>query len=104
MFYNQNIMNARSPALPVRLELAHSPAELGKIFHRERKALGLTQVDVAAKVGCRRQTIADLEAGKNVTTLVLFKALGAISKQVQVCSLGLDLENVRDFLGADWDE
>jgi transcriptional regulator with XRE-family HTH domain len=86
------------------LAFANSPAELGEIFRRERKALGFTQSDVASKVGCRRQTIADLEAGKNVTTLVLFKALGAISKQVQVCALGLDLENVRDFLGTDWEE
>jgi transcriptional regulator with XRE-family HTH domain len=91
-------------AIPSNLPLANSPAELGEIFRRERKALGLTQSDVASKVGCRRQTIADLEAGKNVTTLVLFKALGAISKQVQLCALGLDLENVRDFLGVEWEE
>jgi DNA-binding XRE family transcriptional regulator len=97
-------MSDVSPAIPSTLPLANSPAELGKIFRRERKALGLTQSDVASKVGCRRQTIADLEVGKNVTTLVLFKALGVIGKQLQVCALGLDLENVREFLGADWEE
>ncbi|NJM43935.1 MAG: helix-turn-helix transcriptional regulator [Brachymonas sp.] len=86
-----------------KLPLVNSPAELGEIFRLERKALDLSQADVAAKVGCRRQTIADLEAGKNVTSLVLFKALGVIGKQLQVCAVGLDLENVRDFLGEDWD-
>jgi transcriptional regulator with XRE-family HTH domain len=97
-------MGAFDFAAAITLPFANSPAELGEIYRRERKALGLTQSDVASKVGCRRQTIADLEAGKNVTTLVLFKALGVIGKQLQVCALGLDLENVRDFLGADWEE
>ncbi len=86
------------------LLLANSPAEFGNIFRRERNALGLTQSDVAGKMGCRRQTVADLEAGKNVTSLVLFKALGVIGKQLQVCTLGLNLENVREFLDSDWDE
>ncbi|MES2946775.1 MAG: helix-turn-helix transcriptional regulator [Pseudomonadota bacterium] len=94
MFNNQ----ATNPGLP----LASSLAEFGAIYRRERQALGLTQSDVAQKVGCRRQTIADMEAGRSVTTLTLFNALGAIGKQLQVCALGLDLENVRDLLGPDW--
>lgn len=64
----------------------------------------MTQTDVAKKAGCRRQTIADIEAGNSVTTLTFFNALLAIQKQVQVCALGIDLENIRSYLGPDWDE
>ena len=84
--------------------MVSSLAEFGVTYRRERQALGLTQSDVAQKAGCRRQTIADMETGKSVTTLTLFNALGAIGKQLQVCALGLDLENVRDFLGPDWEQ
>lgn len=87
------------------LQTAASPAEFGAIFRQERKALGLTQAQVADKIGCRRQTVADLEAGRNVTSLIVFNALSVIGKQIQVCAkVGIDLENVRDFLGPDWDD
>lgn len=86
------------------LQTAASLAEFGEAFRRERKALGLTQSDVAQRAGCRRQTIADIEAGKSVTTLSFFNAVLAIQKQVQLCSLGLDLENVRALLGPEWEE
>jgi len=85
------------------LQTASSLAEFGELFRRERKALGMTQSDVAKKANCRRQTIADIEAGKSVTTLTFFNAILSIQKQVQLCSLGLDLENVKDFIGQDWE-
>jgi DNA-binding XRE family transcriptional regulator len=83
---------------------ATSLAEFGAIFRRERRAVGMTQADVAKKAGCRRQTIADMEAGKSVTTFTCFSALAAIGKQVQVRALGLELEHVRDWLGPDWED
>lgn len=90
---------------PTGLQTACSAAEFGAIFRHERKAQGLTQAQVAGKIGCRRQTVADLEAGRNVTSLIVFNALSAIGKQIQVCAKGgIDLENVRDFLGPDWDD
>lgn len=90
--------------LPAGLQTCASLAEFGAVFRRERKALGMTQSDVAEKAHCRRQTIADIEAGKSVTTLTFFNAILAIQKQVQLCSLGLDLENIRAYLGPDWEE
>ncbi|MDO8274398.1 MAG: helix-turn-helix transcriptional regulator [Serpentinimonas sp.] len=92
-----------APQPQTGLQTAASLAEFGELFRRERKALGMTQSDVAKKANCRRQTIADIEAGKSVTTLTFFNAILSIQKQVQLCSLGLDLENVRAFLGPDWE-
>ncbi len=89
---------------PTGLQCASCLRELGELFRRERKALGLTQAEVAKKANCRRQTIADIEAGRSVTTLTFFNAILSIQKQIQLCSLGLDLENVRALLGPDWDE
>jgi len=59
---------------------------------------------VAQSAGCRRQTIVDLESGKSVTTQVLFRALNAIGKQLQLTSVRVDLENVRALLGPDWED
>jgi transcriptional regulator with XRE-family HTH domain len=89
---------------PAGLQAASSLAEFGEMFRRERKALGMTQSDVAKKANCRRQTIADIEAGRSVTTLTFFNAIASIRKQVQLCALGLDLENIRAFLGPDWED
>jgi transcriptional regulator with XRE-family HTH domain len=86
------------------LQSASSLAEFGVIFRRERKALGMTQSDVARKANCRRQTIADIEAGRSVTTLTFFNAILSIRKQVQLCALGLELENIRAYLGPDWED
>ncbi|MEY2661187.1 MAG: Helix-turn-helix domain [Pseudomonadota bacterium] len=90
--------------LPQSLKTASSLAEFGALFRQERKALGMTQSDVAKKAGCRRQTIADIEVGKSVTTLTFFNAILSIQKQVQLCSLGIDLDNVRALLGPDWED
>jgi transcriptional regulator with XRE-family HTH domain len=102
MFYNSYMKPFVSNS--TGLLLAGSLGELGVLFRHERKALGMTQTDVADKAGCRRQTIADLEAGQSVSTMTLFNALAAIGKQLQVCALGIDLENVRAFLGPDWED
>jgi transcriptional regulator with XRE-family HTH domain len=86
------------------LMFASSTAKLGAAFRAERKARGLTQAEVAQSAGCRRQTIVDLESGKSVTTQVLFRALNAIGKQLQLTSVRVDLENVRALLGPDWED
>lgn len=99
MFYNPNMDN---PSLNLELRAASSLAEFGDLFRRERKALGLTQSDVARRAHCRRQTIADIEAGRSVTTLTLFNAIQAIEKQMQLVTLQVDLDNVRAVLGPDW--
>ena len=96
-------METKQSMPPSGLQSATSLAELGQMFRRERKALGMTQSDVAKKAGCRRQTIADIEAGNSVTTFNLMNATLAIRKEIQFCNLGLDLENIRAFLGPEWE-
>lgn len=73
MFDISNIVN--------RLLNAH---ELGLQVRAERKARKRTQAWVAERVGCRRQTIADLEAGRNVSTFVLLSTLSALGKALAV--------------------
>ena len=48
---------------------------IGQDLRQRRKAMGLTQDQVAQAFGVRRQTIADLEAGKNVGSHLLLQAM-----------------------------
>ncbi|HEX8758152.1 MAG TPA: helix-turn-helix transcriptional regulator [Steroidobacteraceae bacterium] len=67
---------------------------LGKAFKAERVALGLSQQAVAASAGARRQTIADLEAGRNVSVRTLFAALAALGKGLSIVDTRLDLDRI----------
>lgn len=79
-----------------------SPREFGLLFRGEREALGLTHQAIADLVGCRRQTIGDLEAGKNVGLFTVFKALSVIGKRIELRSSGLELDRIADLLGEEW--
>lgn len=48
---------------------------IGQALRQRRKAMGLTQDQVAQVFGVRRQTIADLEVGKNVGSHLLLQAM-----------------------------
>ena len=67
----------------------------GRMLRAERKALGKTQSDMAAAVGTARQTIADLENGKNVGSHILFAALSAIGKVVTITEVSSNPEWIR---------
>jgi DNA-binding XRE family transcriptional regulator len=77
---------------------ASTPKEFGEIFRAEREALGMTQQDVASAVKCRRQTIGDMEDGKNVRFLTILLALSAISKCLAIKSNRLEIEDINAFL------
>ncbi len=64
----------------------------------------MAQSDVAKKANCCCQTIADSETGKSVTALTLLSAILSNQKQVQLCLLGIDLENIHTLLGSDWED
>ncbi|MBT9386322.1 helix-turn-helix domain-containing protein [Pseudooceanicola sp. CBS1P-1] len=65
---------------PMRILNAH---DLGQAIRRRRKALGLTQEDVAAQVGIARITVGAIENGKETAHIGLV---------LQVCrDLGLPL-------------
>jgi len=57
-----------------------TPEELGRIVKRERKAMGLTQADLALTSGTGTRFISDLENGKPTCqigkTLTVLKTLG----------------------------
>lgn len=57
-----------------------APEELGRIVKKERKAMGLTQADLALTSGTGMRFISDLENGKPTCqigkTLTVLKTLG----------------------------
>ena len=55
------------------MKAALNTQDLGIWVRSERKAQGRSQAWIAAQVGCRRQTIVDLEAGRNVDHLIVVK-------------------------------
>jgi HTH-type transcriptional regulator/antitoxin HipB len=86
------------------LKLAYSAKELGALIRAERKARGRTQEWVAERVGCRRQTIADLEAGRNVALSILMGALAALGKGLSIVDARVELEHLEEIFGGDADE
>ena len=81
--------------------IALNRRELGEWLRAERKARGRTQAWIAERVGCRRQTIADLEAGRNVALDVLFGALAALGKGLAVVDARVDIERLHELFGDD---
>jgi transcriptional regulator with XRE-family HTH domain len=72
--------------------------DLGKRLRAERRALGKTQQDLAAAMGCRRQTVADLEAGRNVSLYTLIAALAALGKGLSVVNARPDIDQIQSLL------
>ena len=83
------------------MQTAFSASELGSAFRANRRALRRTLQWVADHVGCRRQTIADLEAGKNVGLYTLFAALAALDKGLSIVDTRADLEQIGAWLDKD---
>lgn len=77
---------------------ARTAKEFGGMFRAEREAIGKTQQQVASLVGCRRQTIGDLEDGKNVGLVTVFIALSVIGKTLAIKSNLIELEDIRAHL------
>jgi DNA-binding XRE family transcriptional regulator len=71
-----------------------SAKELGAAFRAERKALRRTQQWVAEKCRLRRQTIADIENGKNVELFTLMAALNALGKGLQITDRHIALDQI----------
>jgi transcriptional regulator with XRE-family HTH domain len=71
--------------------------ELGERVRAEREARGRSQSWVAERVGVRRQTIADLEAGRNVALNVLMGAVAALGKGLAIVDARADLERLEEI-------
>lgn len=72
--------------------------DLGRAFRAERKALGKTQRQVAEATRFRRQTILDLEAGRNVSLQTLMAALAALGKGLAIVDARLDVDQLQQLL------
>jgi transcriptional regulator with XRE-family HTH domain len=86
------------------MKSAYTPKDLGALVRAERKARGRSQEWIAERVGCRRQTIADLEAGRNVALNVLVGALAALGKGLAVVDARADFEHLAEIFSDDADE
>jgi HTH-type transcriptional regulator/antitoxin HipB len=82
-------------------EPALTSAQLGALIRAERKARRKTQAWVAERTGYRRQTIADLEAGRNVEVNVLLRTLAALGKALTVVDARIDVERLQELFGDD---
>lgn len=65
--------------------LARSPAEFGHVARHARRHLGLTQAQLAERVGVSRKWIVDFEAGKRAAELSL------VLRTLNVLGLELDV-------------
>jgi HTH-type transcriptional regulator / antitoxin HipB len=83
---------------------AYTAKDLGFLVRAERKARGRSQEWVAERVGCRRQTVADLEAGRNVALHILMGTLAALGKGVAIVDARVELERLEETFGDDSDE
>lgn len=86
------------------MKTAYSAKVLGALVRAERKTRRRSQDWVAERVGCRRQTIADLEAGRNVALNILMGALTALGKGIAIVDARVELERLEEIFGDDADE
>jgi len=73
----------------------------GLIFRRERKALGLTQAQVAEKAGLRRETVVKLESGTQVDANTLIQAVAALGKTLSIEDRRVDFDRLDEVFNED---
>jgi DNA-binding XRE family transcriptional regulator len=78
------------------MNAALNAQDLAAWLRSERKAQGRSQAWIASRVGCRRQTIVDLEAGRNVELNALFGALAALGKGLAIVDARIDAERLNE--------
>ena len=81
-----------------RILRAQDSYSFGRLLRQERKVLGKSQEDVAKAIGTRRQTIADLENGRNVGSHLLFAVLAALGKMVSISDARPDIDTIRQMM------
>lgn len=86
------------------MQITLTAKELGERVRAEREARGRSQSWVAERVGVRRQTIADLEAGRNVALNVLVGTVAALGKGLAIVDARADLEHLEEIFGDEADQ
>jgi transcriptional regulator with XRE-family HTH domain len=72
--------------------------QLGAALRAERRALGLTQTAMAARMDLRRQTVSDLEAGKNTSLHTLMTDLAALGKGLVIVDARPGVDDIHSLL------
>ena len=65
-------------------QIARTPKQIGDAVRRRRRALGMTQKDIAGKTSLRQATISGVESGESGTLRTLFDVLTALDMEVVV--------------------
>lgn len=82
-----------------------TPQDWGKAIRKERRARGWTQAEFARICGRRRQTIIDLEKGRNVSLYTFRIALISLGKGIRIESIGrVELERLAEIFAEDDDD
>lgn len=77
-------------------QLAKQSLSIGQFLRSRRKEKGLSQQDLACKIGVRRQTLADLENGKNVGSHLLCSVIAELNLNIKIESnTSLESETTR---------
>ena len=70
------------------------PSQFGSAFRNERKAMALTQAELAQRVGLTRQTISQIERGENVGLHTLLKALSGLRKGLRIETARINYDDI----------
>jgi HTH-type transcriptional regulator/antitoxin HipB len=66
-------------------DLARTPAQLGNLVRRARRAQGLTQAQLGERAGFRQETISLIETGNPATRLqTLIAVLSALDLELRI--------------------
>ena len=84
---------ARNVTTPHPRSVDARDAEIGRLVRAKRKALGLTQTDLAARIGVAFQQVQKYEAGTNRISI------GRLTNSAPVLDVGLDISELLEGRG-----
>lgn len=64
--------------------IARTPLQLGNYIRERRRELGLTQENLAAKIGVRQRTVSDIETSAAVRLDTVLRALAALDLELVI--------------------
>ena len=64
--------------------LARTPLQLGSSIRERRRQLGMTQEQLAAKVGVRQRTVSDVERSASVRLDTVLRTLAALDLEMVI--------------------
>lgn len=79
-------------------DLARSPQQVGQLIRKRRRALKLTQAELAKKVGSYQKTISKLEAGEpGIKLQTMFDVLAALDLEIVMQSRSSSSARIEDL-------